>query len=45
VVPVEDRRAQARLREQLDSELADPDAWVLHPDGSYSRAGPTRGDA
>jgi polyphosphate kinase len=42
VVPVEERRAQARLRELLDAELADPDAWVLHADGSYSPAGPPR---
>jgi polyphosphate kinase len=39
VVPVEEPRAQSRLRELLDTELADPGAWVLHPDGSYSRAG------
>jgi polyphosphate kinase len=44
VVPIEERRAQARLREQLDAELADPDAWVLRSDGSYSRARATRGD-
>jgi polyphosphate kinase len=37
VVPVEDRRGQARLRELLDLELADPEAWVLQADGSYSR--------
>jgi polyphosphate kinase len=38
VVPVVEPRAQARLRELLDAELADPDAWVLHADGSYSRS-------
>jgi polyphosphate kinase len=43
VVPVEEPRAQLRLREQLDAELADPDAWVLHSDGSYSRAGGASG--
>ena len=25
---------------ELDRELADPQAWVLQPDGSYSRGGP-----
>jgi polyphosphate kinase len=39
VVPVEHAEARERLRAQLDRELADPGAWVLHPDGSYSRAG------
>ncbi len=40
VVPVEDSAACERLRTQLDRELADPQAWVLQPDGSYSRGGP-----
>jgi polyphosphate kinase len=39
VVPVEHAEERERLRAQLDRELADPGAWVLHPDGSYSRAG------
>jgi polyphosphate kinase len=39
VVPVDEPRAQTRLRQLLDAELADPEAWVLHPDGSYSRPG------
>jgi hypothetical protein len=37
---VEDSAARERLRIQLDRELADPQAWVLQPDGSYSRGGP-----
>jgi polyphosphate kinase len=40
VVPVEDSAARERLRTQLDRELADPQAWVLQPDGSYSRGCP-----
>jgi polyphosphate kinase len=39
VVPVEESRIRARLRELLDAELADRDAWVLHADGRYTRAG------
>jgi len=38
VVPVEDPEARNRLGAHLDRELADPAAWVLQPDGSYSRA-------
>ena len=37
LVPVEDAEARRRLRAQLDQELSDPAAWVLHPDGWYSR--------
>jgi polyphosphate kinase len=37
VVPVENPGDRERLRTQLDRELADPEGWVLHPDGSYSR--------
>jgi polyphosphate kinase len=43
VVPVQDPAAQSRLHELLDTELADPSAWVLHPDGSYTRAAPGSG--
>ena len=39
VVPVEDPAARERLTTQLDRELADPQAWVLHADGSYGRGG------
>ena len=39
VVPVEDPAARERLTAQLDRELADPQAWVLHADGSYGRGG------
>jgi polyphosphate kinase len=45
VVPVEERRAQARLRDLLEAELADPDGWVLHSDGSYSRVVASHGGA
>ena len=36
--PVVDRAACARLEWTLQSELADPTAWVLRPDGSYVTA-------
>jgi hypothetical protein len=39
VAPVTDRDARATLDSLLTGELADPDAWILEPDGSYSRAG------
>jgi polyphosphate kinase len=39
VAPVTDREACARLDEILTRELADPEAWTLHSDGSYSRGG------
>jgi polyphosphate kinase len=39
VAPVTDPAARAALDAILTTELADPAAWVLHPDGSYSRAG------
>ena len=39
VTPVTDAAARATLDGLLTRELADPEAWVLHPDGSYSRAG------
>ena len=39
VTPVDDPKARARLDGILDHELADPDAWTLESDGSYTRAG------
>jgi polyphosphate kinase len=39
VTPVTDAAACATLDGILDRELTDPDAWVLHADGSYARAG------
>jgi polyphosphate kinase len=36
VAPVTDRDARATLDALLASELTDPDAWILGPDGSYS---------
>ena len=39
VTPVGDPKAQARLDGILDHELANPDAWNLESDGSYTRAG------
>ncbi|OLC70621.1 MAG: hypothetical protein AUH78_20425 [Gemmatimonadetes bacterium 13_1_40CM_4_69_8] len=39
IVPVRDPAARARLDRILDLELADPRAWVLESDGSYSRTG------
>jgi hypothetical protein len=33
---VTDRDARATLDALLASELTDPDAWILGPDGSYS---------
>ncbi|HEX2220488.1 MAG TPA: polyphosphate kinase 1 [Gemmatimonadales bacterium] len=38
VAPVRDSGARAMLDEILTSELADPEAWILRPDGSYFRA-------
>jgi polyphosphate kinase len=38
VAPVTDSGARAALNTLLTQELADPDAWTLRPDGSYSRA-------
>ncbi len=40
ITPVDDPAARARLDAILDGELADPDAWGLESDGSYTRAGP-----
>ncbi|MGH7568315.1 MAG: polyphosphate kinase 1 [Gemmatimonadales bacterium] len=42
-VPVRDPAARARLDIILDTELNDPSGWYLNADGSYARAGPTRG--
>ncbi|HYC30698.1 MAG TPA: RNA degradosome polyphosphate kinase, partial [Gemmatimonadales bacterium] len=39
VAPVTEREARDRLRVMLDTELLDPDAWELQPDGSYRREG------
>ena len=39
VAPVTDRAARATLDTLLTRELADPDAWALEQDGSYSRVG------
>ncbi len=41
VVPVDDAAARARLDSILDRELADPDAWTLESDGSYTRPPPS----
>jgi polyphosphate kinase len=38
VAPVNDQDARATLDAVLTKELADPDAWILGPDGSYSSA-------
>jgi len=37
MAPVDDAAARARLRRILDTELADPTAWVLRSDGAYQR--------
>jgi polyphosphate kinase len=39
VTPVADAAAREALDGILTRELAAPDGWVLHPDGSYSRQG------
>ena len=39
IAPVTGEEIRARLDAQLTRELADPDAWTLASDGSYSRAG------
>jgi len=39
IAPVGDAAARARLDRILDLELADPDAWTLASDGSYTRHG------
>jgi polyphosphate kinase len=38
VTPVTDAAARATLDGLLTRELAEPDGWVLNPDGSYTRA-------
>ena len=38
VTPVTDAAARATLEDILTRELADTEAWVLQPDGSYTRA-------
>jgi polyphosphate kinase len=38
ITPVDDRAARARLDAILDHELADPAAWSLASDGSYTRS-------
>jgi polyphosphate kinase len=38
LVPIEDRAAQARLREILDVNLADDElSWTLSPDGTWTK--------
>lgn len=37
MAPVDDAAARARLRRILDTELADPTAWILRSDGAYQR--------
>jgi hypothetical protein len=39
---VTDPHARARLDLILDTELGDPGAWTLKPDGSYARGGLSR---
>jgi polyphosphate kinase len=39
VTPVTDAEARATLDGILSRELAEPDGWLLNPDGSYVRAG------
>ncbi len=39
VTPIHDPDACRRLDEILEIELADPSAWTLQPDGSYSQSG------
>jgi polyphosphate kinase len=38
VCPVYDVAARSRLDSLLSTELTNPDAWVLRPDGSYDRS-------
>jgi polyphosphate kinase len=45
-VPIEDLAMQARLREILDTMLADNrEAWDLHPDGTWTQRRPAEGEA
>jgi len=44
-VPVTDPAARARLDVILDTEVNDPAAWILHPDGRYTVADEGAGDA
>ena len=42
--PVDDPEARKVLRSVLDTQLADPQAWILYPDGVWERLsgdGPT----
>jgi polyphosphate kinase len=39
VAPVRDPESRRRLDRILDAQVADPDAWLLQPDGSYMRSG------
>jgi polyphosphate kinase len=43
VTPVQDAAARNRLDRILTTELADPTAWELRPDGSYQRRQPGPG--
>ncbi len=43
VTPVQDAGARKRLDRVLTTELADPTAWELRPDGSYQRRQPGPG--
>ncbi len=44
VAPVEDARLQQRLGSTLDALLEDTTAWELHPDGSWKRVTPKKGE-
>jgi polyphosphate kinase len=44
VAPVEDARLQQRLGATLDALLEDTTAWELHPDASWTRVVPKKGE-
>jgi polyphosphate kinase len=44
VAPVEDSRLQQRLGAALDALLEDTTAWELHPDSSWTRVVPKKGE-
>ena len=38
IAPVTEDGARAKLDDILRRELTEPDGWILHPDGSYTRS-------
>ena len=45
MAPVEDARAQAELTRVFDTLQADnAQAWELHPDGTWTRLAPSKGE-